>query len=89
VHGLHAGAAGQQLSEQVLAGGTQPIKDVADLLEALLVTGFAEQCQNGVLGDCHLQVLGQARRRGQRLPAAPVVSHALQPVLVIAVYAGE
>src|SRR3546814_4283979 len=45
-HGLHAGAAGQQLPEQVLAGGTQSIEDVAGLFEALLDAGFVQQLQN-------------------------------------------
>src|SRR3546814_7276318 len=49
-HGLHAGAAGQQLPEQVLAGGTQSIEDVAGLFEALLDAGFVQQLQNGTLG---------------------------------------
>src|SRR3546814_3584223 len=63
---LHAGAAGQQLPEQVLAGGTQSIEDVAGLFEALLDAGFVQQLQNGTLGGSHPQILGQARRRGQR-----------------------
>src|SRR3546814_10418071 len=44
-HGLHAGAAGQQLPEQVLAGGTQSIEDVAGLLEALLDAGFVQRSE--------------------------------------------
>src|SRR3546814_16541113 len=69
---LHAGAAGQQLPEQVLAGGTQSIEDVAGLFEALLDAGFVQQLQNGTLGGSHPQIPGQARRRGQRSEARRV-----------------